>query len=96
MSPTELCPELRGLLADELNAGNRVVDCGPSPHNPRGVLVLLAADFKCRAAVCPPDVYFVEINDPQWWKAEYIHRPSGHVLAARFEGGTMHNSHRRS
>jgi hypothetical protein len=91
ISPTQLCPELRGLLAEELTAGNRIADCGPSPHNPRGVLVLLAADFKHRPAVPPPDVDYVVINDPQWWKAEYVHRPSGHVLAARFDSGSSLN-----
>jgi hypothetical protein len=83
--PTQLCPELRALLADELTAGNRIAECGPSPHNPQGILVLLAAEFKNRSPERPPGVDYVEINDPQWWKAEYVHRPSGHVLAARFD-----------
>ncbi|HEX2861205.1 MAG TPA: hypothetical protein VHN79_06180 [Lacunisphaera sp.] len=84
-SPTELCPELQALLAEELVAGNRIVDCGRSPHHPQGVLVLLGADFKYRPSTPPPGVDYVEIRDPHWWKVEYVHRASGHVLAARFD-----------
>jgi len=80
----ELCAVLQPLLAAELAAGNRVVDCGISLYRPNGVLVILAADFKARPPTLPPDVYYVEVNDPQWWKAELVHRPTGHVLAARF------------
>jgi hypothetical protein len=83
-TPSELCAVLQPLLAAELAAGNRVVDCGTSLYQPNGVLVVLAADFKRRPATLPPDVYYVEVNDPQWWKAELVHRPTGHVLAARF------------
>ena len=76
------------MLDAELAAGNRVADRGPSPHHPQGVLVLLAADFKNRPRVRPAGVDYVEINDPHWWKAEYVHRPSGHVLAARFDSAS--------
>ena len=86
--PAQLCPELQALLDAELAAGNRVADRGPSPHHPQGVLVLLAADFKNRPRVRPAGVDYVEINDPHWWKAEYVHRPSGHVLAARFDSAS--------
>lgn len=96
ISPTQLCPELRALLAEELTAGNRIADCGPSPHNPQGVLVLLATDFKHRPSMPPPGVDYVEINDPHWWKAEYVHRPTGHVLAARFDFGASPRSSRLS
>ena len=85
ISSSQLCPELQPLLTAELAAGNRIVDCGPSPRQPQGVLVLLAKDFKARPASLPPGVAYAEINDPHWWKAEYFHQPSGHVLAARFD-----------
>jgi len=85
ISSSQLCPELQPLLAAELAAGNRVADCGPSPRQPLGVLVLLAGNFKARPSPLPPGVEYVEINDPHWWKAEYVHQPSGHVLAARFD-----------
>lgn len=84
-SPAQLCPELQPLLAAELAAGNRIADCGPSPRQPQGILVLLAKDFKARPSTLPAGIDYVEINDPHWWKAEYVHPPSGHVLAARFD-----------
>lgn len=84
-TPAQLCAELQPLLAAELAAGNHIVECGPSLRNPQGVLVLLAGDFKARPERNPDGVEFVAVNDPQWWKAEYWHRASGHTLAARFD-----------
>ena len=79
-----LCPELRILLDAELAAGNRVVETFGGWPVAGAVFVMLAEPFRKRSVTLPADVVFREINDPHWWKAEYDHEPTHHVLACRF------------
>ena len=78
-----LCPELRSILAAEIAIGNRVTDADIGRFNPGAVFVLLERPFREPWSL-PHGVERVEINDPQWWKTEYRHRSTGHVLACRF------------
>jgi hypothetical protein len=79
-----LCPELRLLLDAELAAGNRVAETGAGWPNPSSILVMLAHPFRCTPSSLPPGVEYLEVNDTHWWKAEYHHLPTGHLLACRF------------
>jgi hypothetical protein len=80
----ELCPELRVLLDAELKAGNRITDTSKGWPKPNSIFVLLAEPFKAMPAPLPPGVNHVDVDDPHWWKGEYKHTPTGHVLACRF------------
>jgi|SRR6516164_3673331 hypothetical protein len=79
-----LCPELRILLDAELTAGNRVVETGEGWPNPSSILVMLALPFRCTPSSLPRGVEYLEVNDTHWWKAEYHHLPTSHLLACRF------------
>jgi hypothetical protein len=64
----KLTEPLRTLVQSELAAGNRVVDSGA--FGPR-YLVRLAGEFRVKHEL-PPGVVYREVNDPHWWKAEYV------------------------
>jgi hypothetical protein len=80
----ELCTELRVFLDAELAAGNRIIETSKGWPLPSSILVLLHSAFHNSPAQLPPNVRLVEVNDPHWWKQEYIHITSGHRLACRF------------
>jgi hypothetical protein len=79
-----LCPELEVLLQAELAAGNSVRETGPAPGSD-GSLVLLAHAFRVEHPVISPEVDFVAINDPHWWKSEYRCKLHPDVLACPFD-----------
>ncbi|CAG0987815.1 hypothetical protein ARNL5_02982 [Anaerolineae bacterium] len=79
----DLCPELRSLLEAELAAGNRVTDADRGCFSPDAVFVLLERPFT-REPTLPEGVVRVEVNDPHWWRVEYRHTVTGHVIACRF------------
>jgi hypothetical protein len=80
----ELCPELRALLNAELVAGNQVVETSKGWPEPGSIFVLLGFPFRSTPDELPSGVSLVEVNDPHWWKAEYHHLPTHHVLGCRF------------
>lgn len=79
-----LCPELAELLRAELAAGNRVVDTSEGWPQAASVFVGLALPFRHRPTSLPPGVVYRDVNDAHWWKAEYEHEPSGHLLTCKF------------
>ncbi len=80
----ELCPELRTLLEAELAAGNRISDTHKGSPTPDAIYVALAMPFKLAPEVLPRGVVFREVNDPHWWKAQYEHVPTRHLLVCHF------------
>lgn len=81
---SELCPELRVLLDAELAAGNQIVETSRGWPKPTSIFVLLASPFKPAPGTLLDGVTYLVVNDPHWWKAEYHHSPTGHVLGCRF------------
>ena len=77
-----LCPPLAALLQAELDAGNRVVET--STQWPTPLSIWLARPFLCPPAKLPEGVTYRDVNDPHYWKAEYVHEPTRHMLACRF------------
>jgi hypothetical protein len=80
----ELCSELRGLLDSELAAGNQIAETSRGWPKPNSIFVLLASPFRATSEVLPRGVTYVDVNDPHWWKAEYHHEATGHMLGCRF------------
>ena len=76
-----LCTELRTIAEAELAAGNLVAEASRLGDY---FIVWLAGPFRHKPEQLPPDVKFREVNDPHWWKAEYVHEPTKHVLACKF------------
>jgi hypothetical protein len=78
-----LCPELRAILDAELAAGNTIAAASRGVGKPTAVHVALHQRFRTQHASLPLNVTYREINDPHWWKAEYEHVPTGHLLVCR-------------
>ena len=80
----QFCPELRQLLDLELARGNRIFETGSGWPRETTILVSLQNHFGPMPSELPPGVEFHEVNDPHWWKSEYFHAPTGHLLICRF------------
>jgi hypothetical protein len=79
----ELRAELQARRDAELAAGNCVAETSKGRPLPESIVMLLAAPFHNAPALLPPNVQPVCVNNPQWWKQEYMHAPTGHRLACR-------------
>jgi hypothetical protein len=79
-----LCPELRTILDAELAAGNTIAAASRGVGKPTAVHVALRRPFLTLQSSLPSFVTYREINDPHWWKAEYEHSATGHLLVCRF------------
>ena len=80
----QLCPELRDIVDSEIKAGNEIVETHAGWPHETSIFVNLRKPFLTKPGKLPSGVVFREVNDPHWWKAEYFHEPSGHILACRF------------
>jgi hypothetical protein len=56
-----------------VNAGNEIAECVLGWGNPRAVLVLFRYPFRTKPAAVPEGLTYREVNDPHWWKEEYVH-----------------------
>jgi hypothetical protein len=73
---------LTGILQEETALGNKVVETSEGWPEPETILVFLALPFSKTYQL--PGVEFRELNDPHWWKSEYIERATHHILACKF------------
>jgi RimJ/RimL family protein N-acetyltransferase len=74
-------PALKGILEQELAAGNEVMETGKGWPEPDSVFVRLRDPFRTRPASLPEGVRYTEPNDPHWWKADYSSESPRHILA---------------
>ena len=73
---------LHGLLHAELSAGNAIqYVAGTGREADTCLLVLLEKPFQNKPAQLPPDVQFHQVDDPDWWAAEYVTAGPTCVLA---------------
>lgn len=79
----KLDPDLRAMLDAELLAGNFVVDATLGWMKPKGIAVSTLYDFLV-AHKPPARVDYRPLNDPHWWKTEYVIEEIGHMLACPF------------
>lgn len=75
---------LRRIMDAELAAGNVVEECVLGWGNPRAVLVLFRYPFRTEWEDLPHGVRYREVNDPHWWKQEYVHEATLGCVACRF------------
>ena len=78
--------ELRKILDEEIDAGNEVVETNAGWPTKEGVVVVLKSPFFVQRAKLAEGRSDREVNDPHYWKAEFAHEPSSHILACRFGG----------
>lgn len=81
---SELCQELRSLLEAELTAGNTVVETWKGWPKPESLFVLLASPFRITDGPLPPTVRYVAVDDPHYWKGEFVCDRTNQTLACRF------------
>jgi hypothetical protein len=79
-----LHPALQEILAAEVVSGNVVVEIWRGWLTANSVCVILGRPFLVTSITPSKDVVFREVGDPHYWKAEYGHRPSGHLLVCLF------------
>lgn len=75
---------LRVLLQAEQSLGNTVVETAEDWPQMGSIFVMLERPFLAQSSVLPEGIVFREVNDRHYWKAEYVHESSAHVLACRF------------
>ncbi len=80
----ELNGGLRGILQREIAAGNEVVETYAGWPRDESIFVMLARPFLVEHQELPEGVVFIDVNDPRYWKSEFSHEPSAHILACRF------------
>ena len=73
------------LLEAELKAGNTVAETWRGWPHQESLYILLARPFMVPRKQLPEGIRAVDVDDPHYWKAEYRHDESGHVLACRFD-----------
>jgi hypothetical protein len=79
-----LDPALKAILEKELGHGNVVFETWRGWPKPETICVSLRRPFLMTHLPLPEGVAFREVNDPHYWKAEYWHEPSHHMLVCRF------------
>lgn len=75
---------LQPILRMELACGNTVVETWRGWPAAETVCVVLGKPFLATRMALPTDVVFRKVDDPHYWKAEYEHGPSRHLLVCRF------------
>lgn len=78
----QLSPVLSRILLEEIGRGNRVVETASGWPEPRTILVFLEKPFTGDYRQCP--LVYNDVDDPHYWKAEYLDEQSGHILACKF------------
>jgi hypothetical protein len=80
----ELCQELRPLLDGELAAGNTIVETWKGWPRTESLYIMLTAPFSVRLDALPQGVRLIHIDDPHYWKSEFVCERTHHVLACGF------------
>jgi hypothetical protein len=79
-----LDPALKQILEKELANGNVVFETWRGWPKPETICIALGRPFSVPHLSLPEGVEFREVNDPHYWKAEYRHEPSHHMLVCHF------------
>lgn len=85
VNPTHLdqfCAILSGVLQEELAKGNRVVETASGWPKPQTIMVFLEKPFIGDYRHLP--LTYTDVNDPHYWRADYLDERSWHILACKF------------
>ena len=83
----KLTGKLYEILQLELKAGNEIVETyeGDWPY-PNSIMIFLGKPFKTSIQRELTDIKFNNINDPHYWKAEYVDLNNKMWLCCKFDG----------
>lgn len=81
---------LRTILDLELQAGNRIVETYESKDSafpmPNATMIFLEKPFRTPIQRDLPNIEFTNVNDPHYWKAEYLDKENRQLLCCKFDG----------
>lgn len=81
---SELNIDLYSILEREIAAGNKIVETSSGWPTPESIFVMLEKPFMTKNLKLPNHIVFREVNDRQYWKAEFTSESSKHILACRY------------
>lgn len=70
------------ILNQEIELGNEIIETSKGWPDDKTIIVFLKKPFKRKYSF--EDVEYRDINDPHYWRAEYVDIITNHVLACRF------------
>lgn len=76
--------ELLLILENEIKSGNKIVETYRGWPNTESIFISLKKPFIIKINNLPPKIIYREINDSHYWKAEYFHEESTHILVCGF------------
>lgn len=79
-----LSEKLETILSVELHNGNTVAETWSGWPYKESIVIMLEKPFTVDFDVHELGVHYSFVNDPHYWKAEYIDSEHWHVLACRF------------
>ena len=75
---------LSSILNNELRAGNKIAEVWSGWPHRESIFVILEKPFMVQHQGHFRNIEFKEINDPHFWKSEYVNTDTQHCLACRF------------
>ena len=75
-------PTLLKILNNEMSLGNTIVETSEGWPKKESVIIILKLPFIENYKI--ESVEYREINDIRYWKAEYFHGNTNHILACKF------------
>jgi hypothetical protein len=83
----KLSGKLNEILQLELDAGNEISETfeGDWPF-PNSIMIFLAKPFKTPIQRNLLGIEFRNVNDPHYWKAEYVDKENKMLLCCNFDG----------
>jgi hypothetical protein len=81
----DFSPRLKDILQREINQGNKIAETSRGWPNPTSVFVCLEFEFVTPIKKNEQGIEYREINDPDYWKAEYFDPARDHTLACKYD-----------
>ena len=78
----EFSSTLRKILNRELELGNEIAETSKGWPSPDTIIIFLRKPFIDNYKL--ENVKYVSVEDPHYWKAEYVDHTTNHILACRF------------
>jgi len=79
--------KLKEILERELSAGNEIRETYEGDWPQEGsVMVFLSKPFKTPIQRDLPDIEYTLVNDPHYWKAQYLDTTTNVYLCCKFDG----------
>lgn len=75
-------PTLTAILNQEIELGNEIIETSKGWPEEKTIIVFLKTPFIGKYEL--ENIAYRNIDDPHYWKAEYVDSVTNHILACRF------------